>query len=572
MDIIKDFRQQIIAACQQEIANLPDKLSAKITLEAPKDSQHGDLSTNAALLLSGISKQAPINLAENLSKLFKEKFSFCSEISIAKPGFINFKMQPAFWQNSVKEIYLNPDFAKNNLGNNEKINIEFGSPNPTGPLHVGHTRGAIFGDVLANILNYTGYLVTKENYVNDAGKQIDVLAKSLYLRYQEIANNETLEIPEGLYPGEYLIPVAADIHAKFGNEFLQQDEQQYLDKFKSLAVTAMLELIKQGFSKLGIKHDVHFSEKTLHDNQAIKTLIEKLSSEGKTYQGCLPKPKGTSSEDWEEREQLLFRTTDFGDDIDRALQKSDGNWTYFAADAAYHQNKLERGFKKMILILGADHTGYQKRMQAMVSALSDGEAEIQIKLCQIVKFLNNGEAVKMSKRAGTFLTAEDVVNEVGMEALRFTMLTRKNDAPLDFDYAKVVEQSKDNPIFYVQYAHARICSVLRQENYASTAQDLEQVKLLTLPQELELLKQLNLLPNLLENISQNYEAHRLSFYLYDLAAKFHSYWSLGNTNNAMRIISSDKNITEARLILLKAVRNTLSTGLKLFNVAPLERM
>lgn len=572
MDIIADLQQELISLIKADCPNdLPESLIAKITLELPKNKEHGCLSTNAAMILAKSFAQKPIILAEKLKSIFNNYIPNIAEINIAGPGFINFRMKPVFWQDTLQKIYHNKQFGQINLGNAQKVNLEFGSPNPTGPLHVGHSRGAIFGDVLANILNFANYDVTRENYINDAGSQIDTLAKSLYLRYEEIATKQAVEIPAGLYPGEYLIDIAKKIFQAKGNEYLNIPKSESLEIFKKIAINEMLLLIKSGFKDLHITHDVHFSEKSLHEDNQINQAIDLLTKQNKTYYGSLPRPKGKEIEDWEETTQLLFKATEFGDDIDRALQKSDKSWTYFAADTAYHFNKIKRGYNKMILILGADHGGYIKRMKAMVTALSDNHATIDIKLCQIVKFIKNNEIMKMSKRDGSFLTASEVAKAVGSDSLRFIMLTRKNDMTLDFDLDKAVEQSKENPIFYVQYAHARICSVLR--NYEGEAtNDFTNLVALNSKLELDLIRHINIFPQIIRAIATNYEPHRLAFYLQELAAKFHSYWNFGKDNPEHKFITANKSTTRARIILLETIKNTLNTGLKLFSINALEKM
>ena len=577
-------------------------------------------------------RKTQIKLDPQLNK--NEFYYYIEEINIAKPGFINFIFKPEFWQNQLGNIFTNQqgfftidvndgsnsaiaenieeldksansndgsnsaiaknasrkanitqELAKNtnsNDGNNsaiaenasrkaKKVNVEFGSPNPTGPLHIGHSRGAIYGDILANILSFAGYEVTKENYVNDAGRQINVLGESLYLRYREIANKEKIVIPVGLYPGEYLIPIAQKIIDEYGDRFLQDDD--YLGFFKDYAIKEMLVLIKQDFAKLGVTHDLYFSEhQELHDSELIKQTVEILKKQNKVYMGVLPKPKGKEIEDWEEKEQLLFRSSEYGDDIDRVLQKSDGSWTYFAADAAYHYSKIARGFNKMILVLGADHGGYVKRMKALVKALSDNQAEIEIKICQLVKFVENGQNIKMSKRSGSFITIDEVIDKVGSDALRFIMMTRKNDASLEFDMKKAIEQSKDNPIFYVQYAHARICSVLRNSTVVISDNDISYLKHLKHKSELDLIKYLSLFPQIINNITKNYEAHLLAFYMLELASLLHSYWHIGNMDKNMRVISQNNEITKARIILVTMVKEIIAKSLKLFNIIPLQEM
>jgi arginyl-tRNA synthetase len=579
MHYIKD---KIIAAINELTANKPFVSNNKVIIELPKNPEHGCLATNAALVLSKAFKTSPLQLAERLQELFLAKtqtkdifWQEVQEINIVKPGFINFIFTNKFWQNQLADMVQNKDnFFKTKLPEqeleNNNINIEFGSPNPTGPLHLGHSRGAIYGDILANILKFAGYKVTKENYVNDAGNQINILGESLFFRYKEIINNDNKPIDQNLYPGEYLILIAQKIVQEHGNKFIT--EENYLEFFKKTAITEILLLIKQDFAKLGVKHDLYFSEKEqLHDTDLITKTVDILQKQDKIYMGILPKPKGKETEDWQETEQLLFKSSQYGDDIDRVIQKNDQSWTYFAADAAYHYNKISRGFNKMILVLGADHGGYIKRMKALVKALSDDKAEIDIKICQLVKFIENGQNVKMSKRSGNFITIDEVIDKVGSDALRFIMMTRKNDASLDFDLDKAVEQSKDNPIFYVQYAHARICSILRS-NDISIDNNISCLSNLTHKIELNIIKHLCLFPQIITNIARNYEVHLLSFYMLELASLLHSYWHLGNIDKNMRLINQDKNISKARITLAIMVKKTLAQSLALFNIAGLEEM
>ena len=579
MNIINVIQQKIIAAISDINTELPEKQLSKLVVELPKHQAHGCLATNAALVLAKEFKMSPLALAEK----FKEKFLVIlpeiNDIDIAAPGFINLRFKPEFWQNILKELTLNPDYINDiNIGQQQKINIEFGSPNPTGPLHIGHTRGAIYGDVLANILSFVKYDVTRESYSNDAGAQITILVNSLYKRYISCCLSKEITVEKPFYPGEYLIPVATEIHKKYGNKFFINEDalcpEEYFSIFRDIVVAAMSDLIKSAFQILNIKHDVFFSEKSLHDANAIDNIINILEKQGKTYVGSLPKPKGKAAHNWEDSEQLLFKATSYGDDIDRALQKSNGEWTYFAADAAYHYNKISRGFNKMILILGADHGGYITRMKALINALSDNKANIEIKTCQLVTLVKDGVAVKMSKRDGSFVTAAEIVEQVGADALRFIMLTRKNDALLEFDVNKATEQSKENPIFYVQYAHSRICSIFKNygnENF-TPPQNLDCLKHLTHDEEINLIKLITLFPQLMADIAKNYEAHRLAFYLLDICSIFHSYWHMGKTDPKMRFISDDTDLSLARLTLLYNIKNIIATGLKLFSIKPLTTM
>jgi arginyl-tRNA synthetase len=575
MDIIADFKEKLITLLKTNIIsqNIEATNLHKITLEIPKDKKHGCLATNAALILAGNYKKKPLELAELLADIFRQELALIKNITIANPAFINFHMEDEFWQNSLIKIYkTKKNYGRNNIGNNRNINIEFGSPNPTGPLHIGHSRGSVFGDVLANILEFSSFKVSRENYVNDAGKQIDVLAKSLFIRYQECCLNKKINIPKGLYPGEYLIEPAQKIFNEFGRKFIDHTENEYLDFFKERAINDMLKIIKRGFAALNIKHDNYFSEKSLHDSKAISDVINFLNTKNLTYRGTLEKPKSIKDSDWEAQEQLLFKAGDFGDDTDRVLQKNNGEYTYFAADAAYHKNKLSRGFYDMILVLGADHGGYIKRMKALIKALSDNQANIEIKICQLVKFVKNGEAIKMSKRDGSFLTIEEVIKQVGVDALRFIMLTRKNDMNLEFDLNIAIAQTKDNPIFYIQYAHARICSVIRQNNINIDDLSLNTPLSLTNEHEIDLIKHISIFPSIIKNIAITYEAHKLAFYLQNLAAKFHAYWSLGSNHANLKFITDNITTTNDRIILLLTTKNIIEEGLRLFNIKAIDKM
>lgn len=514
----------------------------KITVEPPRDASHGDLATNAAMVLAKAAGKNPRELAGDFEKLFMQ-LSEVDEISVAGPGFINFKLKPDFLLSQVTNILdSGDDYGKNKLGGGEKINVEYVSVNPTGPLHIGHARGAVFGDVLASVLEVNGFDVTREYYINDAGGQINVLMDSIKLR------QEGKEIPEGFYPGEYLIPVAEELK---GSTDLRAD-----------SVAAIMKLIRENLKSANIEHDIFTSEYELTQDDLPNKALAKLTEKGLIYQGTLEPPKGKLPDDWEEREQTLFKSTDFGDDVDRAIKKSDGSFTYFAGDLGYHLNKVERGYSKLINVMGQDHAGYVKRLKAGVKALSDGEIECEIKLVNLVKLTENGETVKMSKRSGNFIFIEEVIEKVGIDALRFIMLTRKNDAPLDFDLAKVVEQSKDNPVFYVQYAHARCCSVLRQsDNYADA--DLSLLN----ETEIALVKKLAEYPRIVELAATHYEPHRLAFYLGELAAQFHNLWAVGE-----KFISEDTELTKTRIALVTAVKTVIKNGLDVFGVNAPEEM
>lgn len=581
MNVFKYFEAHVIAAL--EALTVEGKLPAgldfsRVTVESPRDASHGDLSTNAAMVLAKPAALAPRAIAEALVEKLKPLGSV-TEVSIAGPGFINLRLDDAFWCARIAYVLAaGPRYGESTIGRNLKTNVEYVSANPTGPMHVGHCRGAVFGDALASLLVKAGYDVTREYYINDAGGQVDVLARSAYLRYRE-ALGETIEIPAGLYPGDYLVPVGELLKAEHGDRLLHVDEAEWLPIARDTAINAMMALIREDLAALGISHDVFFSERTLHASGRVGETLEALEQKGLIYEGVLAAPKGKLPDDWEERPQTLFRSTDFGDDVDRALKKSDGSWTYFAADIAYHRDKYLRGFRNQIDVWGADHSGYIKRMQSAVKAISDGQAELDVKICQLVKLFRNGEPVRMSKRSGSFVTLRDVVDEVGKDVVRFMMLMRKNDASLDFDFAKVTEQSKDNPVFYVQYAHARIQSVLRNAerdlDERLSPELLAQAGLagLTDEAELALIKLLASFPRLIELGAEAHEPHRIAFYLYDLASLFHSLWNKGKDDPTLRfIIADNRELTLARLALITAVSHVIASGLGILGVEPAQEM
>ncbi|MET0653905.1 MAG: arginine--tRNA ligase [Hyphomicrobiaceae bacterium] len=555
---------------------------SNVEVSPPRDAAHGDLACNAAMVLAKAAKMKPRDIADQLAAKLKADPDI-ERIEVAGPGFLNMSFVPAFWHRVVTAILKQgaADYGRAAIGNGEKVDVEYVSANPTGPMHVGHGRGAVFGDALANLLQFAGYAVTREYYINDAGAQVDALARSAYLRYREALGEDIGEIPAGLYPGDYLKPVGAALAEKHGHSLLNFPEERWLPLVREFAIDRMLELIKEDLGALNIHHDVFFSERSLTtgDKDEVRATIEELTAKGLVYQGRLPRPKGHDDGEWEDREQTLFKSTQFGDDVDRALQKSDGGYTYFASDMAYHHNKIARGFRHLINVFGADHVGYITRMKAAVAALSDGKVDLDIKVCQLVKLFRGGEPVKMSKRAGTFVTLRDVVDEVGPDPVRFMMLYRKNDAPLDFDLAKVVEQSKDNPVFYVQYAHARAHSVFRnaaevfpQMSADSAAVRAADLSPLTDGGELDLIRKLSAFPVLVEGAASAHEPHRLAFYLYDLASAFHTQWTKGNESPHLRFIqATDGTLTAARLALILATQRALATGLTLLGVqAPQE--
>jgi arginyl-tRNA synthetase len=559
---------------------------SRVVVEPPRDPSHGDMATNAAMVLAKDAGRKPRELAELLAGELRAD-PLVAKVDIAGPGFINLTLKPEAWASALRSAILSgPDCGRSHVGGGQPVNVEYVSANPTGPLHVGHTRGAVFGDALANLLAFTGFAVTREYYINDAGAQVDVLARSALLRYREALGEDIGPIPEGLYPGDYLKPVGEALAAEFGRSLLDMPGQQWLPVVRGKAVAMMMEAIRADLAALNIKHDVFFSERSLlgdgtQSDQVNQTIAE-LRREGHVYEGRLPPPKGAPIEDWEDREQTLFRATEFGDDVDRPLKKSDGSYTYFASDIAYHKSKFDRGFRDMIDVWGADHGGYVKRMNAAVKAVSHGEAALDVKIIQLVRLLRGGEPVKMSKRAGDFITLRDVVDEVGRDPVRFMMLYRKNDASLDFDLAKVIEQSRDNPVFYVQYGHARGHSIFRNarelvglsDDWSQRAHRLSQAQLGLLddPAELALMGKLAQFPRVVEAAALSHEPHRIAFFLYELASDFHAQWTRGNNSPHLRfIIQDDPNITLARLALVAGVVNVLAVGLSLLGVdAPLE--
>ena len=559
---------------------------SRVVVEPPRDLSHGDMATNAAMVLAKDAGRKPRELADLLAGELRGD-PLVARVDVAGPGFINLTLKPEAWASALRSAILSgSDYGRSHIGGGQPVNVEYVSANPTGPLHVGHTRGAVFGDALANLLAFTGFAVTREYYINDAGAQVDVLARSAFLRYREALGEDIGPIPEGLYPGDYLKPVGEALAAEFALGLLNIPEQQWLPVFRGKAVAMMMEAIRADLAALNIKHDVFFSERSLlgdgtQSDQVGQTIAE-LRREGHVYEGRLPPPKGAPVEDWEDREQTLFRATEFGDDVDRPLKKSDGSYTYFASDIAYHKSKFDRGFRDMIDVWGADHGGYVKRMNAAVKAVSGGKAALDVKIIQLVRLLRAGEPVKMSKRAGDFITLRDVVDEVGRDPVRFMMLYRKNDASLDFDLAKVIEQSRDNPVFYVQYGHARGHSVFRNarevvqlpDDWSQRAHRLSQAQLGLLddPAELALMGKLAQFPRVVEAAALSHEPHRIAFFLYELASDFHAQWTRGNNSPHLRfIIQDDPNITLARLALVAGVVNVLAVGLSLLGVdAPLE--
>ena len=553
---------------------------SRISVEPPRDRAHGDISSNVAMVLAGPAGLQPGDLAKNIAAKLENVFGV-SKVNIAGPGFINLHIELKIWQEQISEILVSGQrYGDTEIGGGREINIEYVSANPTGPMHVGHARGAVIGDVLSSLLEKAGFKVTREFYVNDAGVQVDVLARSAYLRYRQSLGEDIGEIPAGLYPGEYLVDVGNEIVHVHGDVFVRRAEEDWLPIFRDIAIGKMLELIREDLVLLGIRHEVFRSEQTLHDNDLITQVVSELKDRDLVYWGVLEPPKGQKSDDWEKREQYLFRSTEFGDDIDRPLKKSDGTWTYFAADIAYHLDKFRRGFSEMIDIWGADHKGYIKRLQAAVEATTDGNGILDVRICNLVNLFENGEPIRMSKRAGNFITLRDVVNQVGKDAVRFMMLTRSNEAPLDFDLKQVLEQSRENPVFYVQYAHARSCSVLRNSKQQIPGLSIDDkslakadVGLLSDEAELGLIKLLAGWPRLVETAAVAREPHRIAFYLHDVAAAFHGLWNKGNENLSLRfLIAENTELSAARLALVRATALVIGSGLSLMGVEPIEEM
>ncbi len=580
MNVFAEINTLVLDSLNTLVAEgvLPDGLNfANVAVEPPRDAAHGDMATNAAMVLAKQARMKPRDIAEALAtKLATD--ARVQTADVAGPGFLNLRLDPSLWLAVVRSaITAGDDFGRSDMGAGRKVNVEFVSANPTGPLHVGHTRGAVFGDALAGLLDFAGYDVTREYYINDGGAQVDVLARSAYERYREALGQEP-KIVEGLYPGDYLIPVGKAIAAKYGDTLLDQPESVWLADLREFATEQMMDMIRADLKALGVTMDVFFSEKSLYGTGKIESALETLDAKGLIYQGVLEPPKGKLPEDWEAREQTLFKSSEHGDDVDRPVKKSDGSWTYFAPDIAYHYDKIQRGFDELIDVLGADHGGYVKRMKAAVSALSDGTVPVDIKLCQLVKLYKNGEPFKMSKRAGTFVTLKDVVDLVGADVTRFVMLTRKNDAPLDFDFAKVLEQSRDNPVFYVQYAHARVTSVLAKAVEAGFDVSDEtlataDVSLLVHATETALVRKLAEWPRLLEAAAKHNEPHRIAFYLYDLASGFHALQHLGKIEPELRFILPDQHRQSlARLALIRAVAVAIAAGLGILGVTPAKEM
>ena len=578
MNVFAHYRQRIESALAEAAAagRLPAGLDTRrVTVEPPRDAAHGDLATNAALVLAKQAGQRPRALAEALAGPLAAMEGVAGA-AVAGPGFLNLTLEPAIWARVLAgALAAGPDWGRSRLGDGRAVNVEYVSANPTGPMHIGHARGAVFGDALANLLAWAGYAVTREYYVNDAGAQVDTLARSTYLRYREALGENIGTIPEGLYPGDYLKPVGAALAARDGERWLGAAESEWLPACRDAALEAMMAAIRDDLGALGVRMDRFSSERTLIDGGEVAGALDWLAARGFVYTGVLEPPKGKPPDDWEPRPQTLFRATRFGDDVDRPLKKSDGAWTYFASDIAYHRDKVRRGFDELIDVWGADHGGYVKRMQAAVAAVSEGRARLDVKLCQLVNLLDDGRPVKMSKRAGAFVGLRDAVDAVGRDAVRFIMLTRRNDAALDFDFARVTEKSRDNPVFYVQYAHARIRSVQRHaaglgDLGTAGADDLER---LDAPEEKALIGLVAGWPRCVEDAAAAHEPHRIAFALADIAAAFHALWNRGKDDAELRfIVPGDRPLCRARLAMLEAARATIAAGLAIMGVAPVEEM
>ncbi|WP_282128624.1 arginine--tRNA ligase [Roseobacter litoralis] len=579
MNLFAEMRALVLACLDQMVTagHLPADLNmTNVTVEPPRDASHGDMATNAAMVLAKPAGKKPREIAEALAAYLVADPRITSA-EVAGPGFLNLRIAPDAWRAVLLSVLgAGTDFGRATLGAGQKVNVEYVSANPTGPLHVGHTRGAVFGDALASLLDYAGFDVTREYYINDGGAQVDVLARSVYLRYLE-AHGQEVAFPDGTYPGDYLIPVGQQLKDLKGDSYVGQPEEAWLQDIRTFATDAMMDLIRADLKSLGVEMDVFYSEKSLYGTGRIEAAIEDLKSKGLIYDGVLEPPKGKKPEDWEPREQTLFKSTEHGDDVDRPVMKSDGSWTYFAPDIAYHYDKVSRGYDALIDVFGADHGGYVKRMKAAVSALSDGKVPLDIKLTQLVKLFKNGEPFKMSKRAGTFVTLRDVVDQVGPDVARFVMLTRKNDAMLDFDFDKVMEQSRENPVFYVQYAHARVASVMRKAEAAGIAVDMDTLKaadlsLLDHEAELGLIAKLSEWPRLVETAARSNEPHRVAFYLYELSGVFHALWNRGNDVPELRFVQDDPKVTQAKIALARACSVVIAAGLGILGVTPAQEM
>ena len=573
MNIYHYFETEISSILNDLVAagTLPADLDhAGISCETPRDPSHGDLATNAAMVLAKRAGMKPRDLAEAISAGLTAVKGVAA-VDIAGPGFINLKLEKRLWQDRIDDILTaGENWGKSDIGRGKTVNVEYVSANPTGPLHAAHARGAIIGDSLAALLESAGYTVTREYYINDAGNQVDTLARSAHLRYREALGEDIGTIPEGFYPGDYLKDVGKSFAAAHGDAWRDKPEAEWLPVIRAFTIDAMMADIKNDLKNLGINMDVFSSERALVDNGAVDHAMKTLDEKGLIYKGVLEPPKGKTPEDWEPREQTLFRASQFGDDTDRPIMKSDGSWTYFSTDVAYHLDKLSRGSARLIDIWGADHGGYVKRMQAAVTALSGDKNALDVRLCQLVKLMDNGKPVKMSKRAGTFVTLADVLDSVGKDILRFIMLTRRSDQAMDFDYAKVTEQSRENPVFYVQYAHARAKSVLKSSGTVEADVDLG---LLEDEAEMNLIRMMASWPRQVEAAAEAHEPHRIAFYLQDLAAAFHALWNKGRDDPALKFIRDDSPAhTAARLRMVEAAALVIRSGLAMLGVDAKEEM
>ncbi len=574
MNIFRFFEEEFrsIVGFMETAGDLPAGLdTSRVVFELPREASHGDLACNAAMVLAKAAGMKPRDLAEAFSLKIGE-IAGVKSIEIAGPGFINIRVEPRLWAQEIDDIIAaGTNYGRNDSGAGQPVNVEYVSANPTGPLHAAHARGAVLGDAMAGLLDFCGWNVTREYYINDAGAQVETLARSAHLRYCEALGRKIGNIPAGLYPGAYLIEVGQKLAALYGEAFLDADEAEWLEPVRSFTIDAMMDGVRQDLDALGISMDKFSSERALVDSGAVAAAIERLTNEGHVYRGILEPPKGNEPEDWEPRQQLLFRASEFGDDTDRPLQKSDGSWTYFASDVAYHMDKLDRTGGPLINIFGVDHGGYVKRMNAAVEALSGRKGMLDIRLCQLVNLMDNGRPVKMSKRAGTFVTVRDVIDSVGADVIRFIMLTRRSEQPLDFDFARVTEQSRDNPVFYVQYAHARACSVLRQAGEGAAAE--AATDRLNHSAEIEVLRQLASWPKLVISAANAHEPHRIAFFLMDLAASFHALWTAGREAPELRFIrGDDATLTAARLRLVKATALVIRSGLGVLAIEAREEM
>lgn len=584
MNLFHQIKDDVIAVLDGLTDNggLPAGLDyARISVEPPRDASHGDISTNAAMVLAKPAGMNPRELAGSIAEGMAT-LEFVTNTDVAGPGFINLTLADNYWRQRLVDILrLGTDYGSSAVGEGRVVNIEYVSANPTGPMHVGHGRGAVVGDALASLLTKAGFAVTREYYINDAGAQVDALARSAHWRYREALGESLGDMPEGLYPGDYLVDVGADLAKSHGDKWQNADEAEWLEPIRDIVIDAMMGLIRDDLEALGVKHDIFSSERKLVAAGAVDDVLAMLTERGLIYTGTLEPPKGKLPDDWEERPQTLFRSTNFGDDVDRPIKKSDGSWTYFATDMAYHLDKVKRGYPSMIDVWGADHGGYVKRVTAAVKALTDDAGALDVQLCQMVNLSEDGQPVKMSKRAGTFVTLREVIDRVGKDVVRFIMLTRKNDASLDFDLAKVTEQSRDNPVFYVQYSHARCRSVLRhaldmfsEEELSPAALQAASLDRLGDVAELALIKSMAEWPRIVEAAAEAHEPHRVAYYLQELSAAFHALWTKGaREDESLRFINSeDKELTLARLALVQALAFVIASGLEVMGVVPVEEL